>query len=110
MPETSDNNEFKEKQEIKDTGTYTFEKVANEWLGSRKGRSAEATIEDHRNKLDNQILPTFAKLPIKGITRPECIAFMRSHEKRALEIQNQNPSSPSLLSSVLDYQIFLILK
>ncbi len=74
-----------EKQEIKDTGTYTFEKVASEWLGSRKGRSADATIEDYRNKLENQILPTFAKLSIKRITRPECIAFMRSHEKRAPE-------------------------
>ncbi len=74
-----------DKKEIEKTATYTFRRVADEWLGSRKSMLSPFTIEDYKNKLDNQILPVFGNISIRKITRHECVNFKKSHSARAPE-------------------------
>ena len=74
-----------DKKEIEQTATYTFRRVADEWLGSRKSMLSPFTIEDYKNKLDNQILPVFGNISIRKITRHECVNFKKSHSARAPE-------------------------
>ena len=74
-----------DKKEIEKTATYTFRRVADEWLGSRKSLLSPFTIEDYKNKLDNQILPVFGNISIRKITRHECVNFKKSHSARAPE-------------------------
>ena len=71
-----------EKKDIEGSGSYTFRKVADEWIGSQSSKLSESTIRDYRNKLDNQILPKFGNYLIKNITRSECISFWKSHVDR----------------------------
>ena len=91
-----------EKRDISDTATYTFRKVADEWLGSRMEKLSKFTIEDYRNKLDNQILPKFGNLSVRNISRSECVNFMKSHSDRAPE---QARKLLMVMRQVFDYAI-----
>ena len=71
-----------EKREIQGFGTYTFRKVADEWMGSISNKLSQSTIRDYRNKLDNQILPKFGNYLIKSISRSDCLSFWRSNVDR----------------------------
>ena len=42
---------LQDKKEMEKTATYTFRRVADEWLGSRKSLLSPFTIEDYKNKL-----------------------------------------------------------
>ena len=63
-------------------GSQTFEEIAWEWFGEYSTKKRPSTASDVKLKLKNQILPIFGKIPIKQISRPECIRFMQSHVSR----------------------------
>ena len=72
----------KDRAEVTGVGSQTFEEIAWEWFGEYSTKKRPSTASDVKLKLKNQILPKFGKIPIKQISRPECIRFMQSHVSR----------------------------
>ena len=95
------------KSELKDAiqgiGLVTFQKVADEWIGSVSNKLAVSTVKDLRNKLNNQILPVFAKRDIKQITRGECLDFKKGIEARGAK--NQSDKVFGVIRQIFSYAI-----
>ena len=50
---------------IQGAKSITFRRVADEWIGSVGRKLARTTCRDYRNKLENEIIPTFGTRLIK---------------------------------------------
>ena len=76
------------RESVSGVGTISFQRVADEWMGSVMNKHAKTTFADNRNKLNNQILPQFGKKTINSITRTECLEFKRGIEARGAKSQS----------------------
>lgn len=60
----------------------TFEALALEWFAYNAPRWAESTTYKAKLYLDNDLIPSIGKRPIKAITRPELVDLVRKVEAR----------------------------
>jgi integrase len=60
----------------------TFEAVAREWFAYNAPRWAESTAYKAKLYLENDLLPSIGRRPVKAITRPELVELVRKVEAR----------------------------
>lgn len=74
--------EERQKREDRLQQQNTFGLVAEEWFAERSPQWTEYYRGQVRKGLDNEILPSVGKLPLRDVTAPEILAIMRRIEKR----------------------------